>query len=351
MSRPQMAFTSLLFTIAVAFVGCSGGGGGSNPLPTGGGGGGATVTPAGTATPGATATPTASPTPTPTPTATPTVAPATIIGKIVDAGSGNPIAGITVAVEAATAGNLAGMAGSSAPVGALTATTAADGTFTITNTIASPNQTNFYFDAYGGAGYSNNSIHDQFYPGATFGGGGGTGLNANGVSNIGTLKITNPTGEEVNTLARMNTFRASPGGTAFGNAATLVFDENLMEQGAYWALQVHNAGSPNGGHTCVAIGSPAGCVDPNTYLQSLPGTPISDQSAQNVGETFANWAAVETAVENEGASCGTPYKVSTCNPGDPPTGQGHYVNLLNATKWAGLGEVETGYLTYVQQLQ
>ena len=217
--------------------------------------------------------------------------PATIIGKIVDAGTGNPVSGLTVAVESAIAGNTAAMAGSSAPGGALTAVTAADGTFTITNTLSSPYQTDFYLDVYGGAGYSNNSIHGQFYVGGKFGVGGGA-MSATGVSDLGTMKLTNPTAEEATTLARMNTFRASPGGfPAYANNAILVFDENLLETAGYWATETHTAGVV--GHTCTSIGSPAGCIEPNTYLQSLPGSPAGPRS-KRPSRTKANRARLTT---------------------------------------------------------
>lgn len=352
MSQPtkRAVYWLAALVLASALAACGGGGGSGS-----GGGGGGGIIPGGTPTPGATSTPTIAPTSTPTstpsatPTAAPTATPATIIGTVVDAGSGNPIAGITVAVETAVAGNTAPMAGSSAPVGSLTAVTAADGTFTIVNTLAAPNQTNFYLDVYGAAAYSNNSIHGQFFPGGHFGVGGGA-MSATGVSNIGTVKLTNPTAEEATTLARMNTFRASPGGfTAYANNATLVFDENLLEQAQYWANDTHTAGVV--GHTCASIGSPAGCIEPNIYLQSLPGSAVGNASAQSVGGAFANWAAVETAIENEGLSCTPHYDTPNCPIGDPPAGAGHYINLMTTSKWVGLGQVESAYATYVQQLQ
>jgi len=239
----------------------------ATPLP------GSTATPA----PGSTATPapgsTATPGPgsTPTPGATATPAAETITGKIVDAGTGIGIGGITVAA-APEAGQvlLNAMSGSSAPVGnpnVATATTKSDGTFTITcgttltlygTDFCSTAQFGVFLSAYGGASYSMNSFHGTFGSGGFNYGAGGSG------TNVGTLKLTNPNAEEVTELAHLNAFRAAPGpgseygysgatypqyssNALYGYANNLVFDENLIEIAKYWAAETHAGGTASRG--------------------------------------------------------------------------------------------------------
>ncbi len=348
-----------IVAVVLALAACGGGGGGSgSSIPTAPGGG-ATPTPGFTATP----TPANTSTPTPVPTSSTTPSSAVIIGKIVDATSGNPVVGITVAVEAATSANTAGMSGTSAPNGALTATTDLTGSFTISNTLPSGYQTNFYFDAYGSTAYSNNTIHVQISSLSNLGASAGT-LSATGTSNIGTFKLTKPNADEIAALAQINTFRAAPGPIGgptypqYANTAVLIFDEALMEQAAYWASQVHVHGTA--GHTCATIGSPAGCIDPNTYLESLPGQTSTSQSAQNVGTGFVDWNGnsattyYNQAAEAEGAVCTTPYEaipVNTCPGGDPPAGAGHFQNVMGASRFAGLSEILSNPNSFVQQYQ
>lgn len=377
---------SIVVALACALAACGGGGGsgGGTSIPSG---------PNSTPTPGTTATPTPIGTATPTPSGTATPTPSSgnsIQGKIVDAASGNPIAGITIAVTAPTTANAASlMASSSAPNNAavLTGTTASDGTFSIPcgTTLQSggtdycANSTaQFYLSAYGGASYGNNSIHGYF---------GGVGYNygvGGSGNNAGTLKLTNPTAEEITLLAHVNAFRAAPGpgntygqsgatypqyssNTLYGVNNNLVFDESLVEIARYWANEQHVAGHM--GHTCATLVTPpAGCVDPTTYGRTLPGeSSTSFGDSENVASGFVSWTcssafvgtatcSAESALEIEGnnsysgTECATIDDAKTCTFSDPPAGASHFINEMSATRWAGFGSVETSFQAYDQEL-
>jgi hypothetical protein len=304
-----------------------------------------------------------------------------ITGKIVDANSGAAISGITVAAAPASSAFTSMMAGSSAPSNAnvATATTAANGTFSIacgsTLTYGGINYcsiTDLYFSAYGGASYGNNSFHGQFASTNTYGAG-GSGLN------VGTIKLTNPSGEEVANVAHVNAFRAAPGpgnlygyngvgptypsfssNALYGANNTLVMDENLIETAKYWAGEMHAAGKM--GHTCAQLGSPAGCIEQSAYYAALPGESSSATADGDAATGYTSWAgngstppynsSAQTAFEYEGANdasgyygapmsaCSTVWDAATCTGGDPPAGAGHFIAEMQATQWIGLGEVE-----------
>lgn len=380
MKKSAITIVALAFTAVLAA--CGGGGGGAATPPTNGGGG-TSPTPTTSPTSSPTTSPTSSPTSSPTasPTSSPTATPATvyITGKIVDAQSGAGITGLTVAAAPASSAFTAMMAGSSAPSNAnvATATTASDGTFKIAcGTALTYGGVNycsindFYFSAYGGASYGFNSFHGQFASTNTYGAG-GSGLNT------GTLKLTDPTAEEVTNVAHVNAFRAAPGpGNLYGGSGvtyptfssnalygvnnTLVMDENLIEVAKYWAGEVHAAGKM--GHTCAAIGNPPGCIEQSAYYASLPGEPSSATTDGDAATGFSAWTgngsappyngSAQTSFEYEGANdqsgyyggpmnaCATVWDAKTCTGGDPPAGAGHFIAEMSATQWIGLGEVE-----------
>jgi hypothetical protein len=303
-----------------------------------------------------------------------------ITGKIVDASSGTGIAGITVAAAPASSAFTSMMAGSSAPTNAnvATATTAADGTFKLACGTALTYQSvnycsiaDFYFSAYGGSTYGDNSFHGQFASSNAYGAG-GSGLNT------GTIKLTDPIAEEVTNVAHVNAFRAAPGpGHLYGGSGatypqfssnalygvnnTLVMDENLIETAKYWAGEMHAAGKM--GHTCAAIGNPPGCIEQSAYYSALPGEPSSATTDGDAATGFTSWIGIggappynssaQTTFEYEGANdtsgyyggsmasvCSTVWDAVTCAGGDPPAGAGHFVAEMSAAQWIGLGEVE-----------
>jgi len=121
------------------------------------------------------------------------------------------------------------------------------------------------------------------------------------------------------------------------------------------------------GHTCATINNPPGCVDPLTWARTnLPGINASFGDAQNVGYGYVSWTdnapssgiatgSAESALEIEGGNaygageCSTAYDAKTCANGDPPNGAGHFTNIMQANRFAGLGEVETGGNTFDQE--
>ncbi|MHB8461337.1 MAG: CAP domain-containing protein [Vulcanimicrobiaceae bacterium] len=298
-----------------------------------------------------------------------------ITGTIVDAATGKPIAGITVAAAPAgstpprSAANEAALGGSRAPVGnprVVTATTARDGTFSLPcGTAFTVNEVNFcdpadfFFSAYGGTHYANNAFHGRFWSLAVYGNG-GTGLN------VGTLKLTKPTAEEVAALAQINRFRAAPGpigGPTFpqyGGLPPLLFDEDLIETARYWATEVHHYWNPSwttrSPHTCAGLGNPPGCLAFDTYYTLLPGFQLGG-SSQNISIFADGWtgpthAYANQGFESEGMYCApSAWNWQAC-PDVAPDGHvgqtGHFRNIMGNYTYAGLGEVQTKPSDYVQ---
>lgn len=379
-------WVSIAFVFGVGLAACGGGGGGgSASLPAPG-----PTTTSSSPSPGTTSTPTPTISPSTNPSSSPTINPTSspaaeqITGRIVDANTGLGIGGLTVAAAPEAGATLqTALSGSSAPVGnanVVTTTTASDGTFTITcGSAFTVSGTDFcasatfgaFVSAYGGSSYGMNSFHGTFGSGFNYGtGGSGT--------NIGTVKLTNLAthyAEEVTELNHLNAFRAAPGpGSEYGYSSTtttypqygvstaLVFDENLVEVAHYWAAEMHTAGT--WGHTCAAINNPSGCVDPLTYGGTLAGVRTAAfGDAQNVSSGYVSWtdntassgtatSSAESGFEIEGGNaygsgeCSNAYNVATCAAGDPPTGAGHFKNIMQASKWAGFGEVETSVNTF-----
>lgn len=376
MRRTVLALSFCLVSLGLA---ACGGGGGGNPLPNPGGGG-STPTPTPTGSPCVsgcptpTATPTSSPTPTPTPTATPTATPTPqyVSGKVIDKGSSAAISGLTVAVMPANSAFNASIAGATPPpanVNILTTTTDQTGAFKIalptTNGLnygGTNYETNFYLVVYGGSTYSYMTFHGEFYPGTPLGANAG-GFTAAG-ADVGTLHLMQPTAAESGVLAQLNTFRTAPGpigGPTYPQYASkygpLALDENMSESAVYWANEVHNAGIA--GHTCASIGNPPGCIEYSTYANSLPGGSISS-SSQDLDYNALGWNGGATGYANqdfeaEGSYCSpNPWDYTAC-PSQAPEGQlgqtGHYVTLMETTKWAGLGEVTANPSVYVLNLQ
>ncbi|HET9030070.1 MAG TPA: CAP domain-containing protein [Candidatus Aquilonibacter sp.] len=140
---------------------------------------------------------------------------------------------------------------------------------------------------------------------------------------IALLRLTD---DERNAVVRVNAFRRR-----FG-LAPLHVDENLMETARYWATQERRSGRI--GHTCAALGSPAGCIEFNAYFHRLPGAPADWFSGQNAAfDTYSTWGAPVSGFENE----------ETATTGE----RGHFLNLVDASRWIGLGETRVpGYGSY-----
>ncbi len=140
-----------------------------------------------------------------------------------------------------------------------------------------------------------------------------------------TVRLSRLSADDVRGLDRVNAFRAS-----FG-LAPLTADENLTEAARYWSREERIAGRV--GHTCAALGHPAGCVEFNTYYHRLPGVPATSLAGQNAAfDTLATWLAPEALFEAERNGNGE---------------RGHFLNLIDARRWIGLGVASIpGYGAY-----
>jgi hypothetical protein len=246
---------------------------------------------------------------------------ATISGNIVDAATGRPLAGITVAAapyDGDFSSPLAGDAASSGGPGSF-AVTAADGSYTLAvDDTAAP----IALDVYGGTqGFV--TYHGVF---------------AAGTTGIPQLRMIQPTVTEQRALNQINSFRRAPGGRAqFGDAQPLVFDRNLVLAARYWASEERHAHRI--GHTCAQLGNPDSCIEFNAYFHSLAGAPQGDDSGQNTAfDTDASWSAANRLFEIEGALCRYNWRACPGGADGSAAQTGHYINLMAARRWIGLGE-------------
>lgn len=245
-----------------------------------------------------------------------------MIGKVVDYDTGKPLAGIVVA-EARDSqrfeGMLAGdhLAGNAS--GVASAVTSADGSFSL----PMPGSGRFLFAAFGEP-HSYVTFHGTF---------------AGRSAALGSIRLIYPTRDERAALDEINRFRGAPGGDGrLGVASHLVFDENLTESARFWAAQEVRAGRI--GHSCAALGDPAGCVEFNAFFHALPGAPQDWFAGQNAAfDTVASWSDPNSGFEDEGRLCAPAYDWRTC--GSAERGEtGHFVNLMTANRWAGFGSKE-----------
>lgn len=256
----------------------------------------------------------------------------TITGTVIDQRSGVPIQGLSVAVEryeGAYDPAMAGDAPASAP-DVSRATTGPDGSFAV----AAPAGAAVAVAVYGGPrGYI--SFHGVF---------------ASKLDRLPVLRLIVATQEERRALAQINAFRVAPGGAAeFGTRQPLVFDQNLVETARYWAALEKQARRI--GHTCAELANPAGCVEFNAYFHRLPGAPPDDDSGQNAAfDSDPSWSEPNHLFEIEGKRCG--YNWRSCPGGAERSSAqtGHYVNLMSAQRWIGLGQaVAEGYGAFFAQ--
>lgn len=240
-----------------------------------------------------------------------------VVGRVVDFGSGRPLAGILVAAASDSSEVTAQLAGdrlSNSGSGVVTAVTDADGTFTL----PTPAGTHFLFDAFGSP-----QSHVTFH-----------GIFASGLHNLGTIRLIEPTADERAGLEELNRFRGAPGGVGRYAAATrLVFDENLMESARFWAQQEVRAGLV--GHSCGSLGNPPNCVEFNAFFHSLAGAPQDWFAGQNAAfDRFSSWRDTNSMFEYEGRHCAQAFNWHSCGYNDEV---GHFVNIMSASRWVGLG--------------
>lgn len=256
----------------------------------------------------------------------------TLSGIVVDRQTGKPIAGLTVAAASTSGGFADELAGDGPPwnPSIATAVTGADGSYAI----VVPDAASIAVGIYGASnGYV--TYHGMF---------------SGDVARLPAVALLKPTHEERRALEQINAFRRAPGGAAaFGTQRPLVFDQNLVETARYWAALEKRAHRI--GHTCAELANPNGCVEFNAYFHRLPGAPQDDESGQNAAfDSDPSWAEPNHLFEIEGNLCG--YNWHACRGGAERSSAqtGHYVNLMSARSWIGLGEaIDAGYGSFFAQ--
>ena len=226
-----------------------------------------------------------------------------------DIASGLPIAGAIVVLAPPV------YAGSTPPpsVGSGSeATTAADGSFTLTGVVPGSNYLEVFENAYA-------TIHKPV---------GVTQFN----NQLGILKLTLITADEAAWLQKVNADRAQYG------APTVVLDEILQEAAQYWDNYMATHGYFN--NDCSQSSDPS-CTTAAQYEQSA-GAQYT-HTAQNIAAIGPNssWMDAENSFLSESANCPPPPSYKTCQ------GQAnaqYFLNLINPQfVWIGLAEYKNGY--------
>jgi uncharacterized protein YkwD len=268
-----------------------------------------------------------------TQTAAPSHTPALpdVTGTVVDDTSGKPIAGAAVYVSEATI-----IAGATPPPASATpwpaATTAADGSFDVSNVAPSMWTASF---AYVGTGYPVYTTaqwidvfptdgHAAYHAIHT--------IAATGTTNLGSIQIALPSAADSAWLNQINADRANIGVPPVNSP--LIFDSVTLQTARYWAQQM--ATGNFFAHTCPP--APTTCVEfwlYETQHGSIPSSQNIDQQPAN-----ATWQNAEAAFMGETANCpGANWQ--TC-PFSESTG--HYINIMSATNWAGVASNSDNYV-------
>lgn len=320
--------TWLALTLTTSLAACGGGGGGGGGLPSVAGGGGgavvpglpasptpggpptATPTPAPSGAPTPTATPTsnpsASPTASPTPGLTPTPVPSGYFaqGTVRDFDSSAPIGGAVVVIAPPV------YAGSTPPPGVSTSTTtAADGTFTIPALIPGSN----FIEVFNG-GFA--TLHKK--------------LNITSFNNqLGTITITQLTGNQTSWLAQVNADRSA------WSAPSVVFDEILVEGARHWATYM----GTNGWYQSSCPSTDPSCQTAAQFEATLGGTFTATGSNIDAEIPPSTWRNAESRMMAESSNCPPPASPATCPTSNAP----EFLNIANPNFiWTGLAEFDHG---------
>jgi hypothetical protein len=268
-----------------------------------------------------------------TQTASPTHTPAVpdVTGTVVDGTTGVPIVGASVYLSQSTV-----IAGATPPPTSASpwpfATTAADGSFDVTNVAPSSWTASF---AYVGAGYPVYATaqwidvfptdgHAAYHAIRT--------IAPSGTTNLGSIQIARPSAADIAWLNQINSDRATAGVPPVNSP--LIFDSVTLQTARFWAQEML-AGNFFA-HTCPS--APATCTEFwlfETQRGSIPSSQNIDQ--QSAGGT---WQNAEAAFMAETANCpGADWQ--TC-PFTETTG--HYINIMSAANWAGVGSAGGDYV-------
>jgi hypothetical protein len=149
-------------------------------------------------------------------------------------------------------------------------------------------------------------------------------------NDVGTVTLLDPTADELAWAKRVGYDRAHVGVPTV--TVPLHFDNVSLAAGRRWAAYMaankwfaHQCPPPNTGY--------APCVETWAWEIANHGLP----SAEDVAAGFADWRKAESSFMAERANCPhadwktCPYAETT----------GHYINIMAATAWLGLGEAST----------
>lgn len=298
----MLAMRLVPLALTAVLAACSGGGAGGN------GGGTAPSAPMAGATP------------------SPAAVPA-ITGTVLDDTTGRPIAGALVYVSGSAV-----IGGATPPATAAklpSATTAADGSFSVSNVPASDWTVSFAYVGTGYPVYANAQWLAIFSPDGHAAFHALRSIALTGTTDLGNIPIALPSTADLAWLAQINADRATLGIPHV--TAPLALDSITLQTARYWAGQM--ASGNFFAHTCPA--APPTCVEFWLYETQRGSLP----SAQNISEQGASgsWQTAEAAFMAETANCpGGDWQ--TCTYGETT---GHYVNIMEAANWAGVGMAQT----------
>ena len=267
----------------------------ATPAPGGGGG-------SGTPAPGSSSSPAPGTTPTPVPTGY------YATGYVHDFDSGAAIAGAEVVIEPQV------VAGSTPPPNpTASATTAADGSFTVTSLLPGSNYLEVFENGYA-------TLHEKFNI---------TSFD----SPVGTVTITRLSSDQLAWLQQINAHRAQY------SASPVVFDEILTEGARHWSGYM----ASNGWYQTSCPSSDPSCQSAVAYEQSHGGTYTSTGSNIYSQPPPSTWQNAEAAFMAQAGNCPPPANFSTC--GAQPSTQ-LFLNVVNPQFiWVGLGISPGGHGT------
>ena len=147
-------------------------------------------------------------------------------------------------------------------------------------------------------------------------------INTAGTTNFGTIAVARPSSTDQAWLARINADRAKVGVPAVG--VPLTFDSVTLESARYWAEQM--ASHQFFGHECPPADT--SCVPFALWQTQHHSWP----SSQNIAWNQPTWGIAEQQFMAERRECPDDGNWETC----PYAQAGHYVNIMQATSWAGV---------------
>ena len=246
------------------------------------------------------------------------------MGRVVDDVTGQPIAGAVVIVSNRTV-----IAGPTPPAASASpwpmATTDASGSFDVKGLPVSGVDNNFSYVGAGYPDYPHAQWLEIFSPDGHAAYHGIWTVNPTGTTSLGTIMVAMPSAADAAWLAQINSDRMTIGNPV--QPGNLTFDSATLETARFWANEMATQGFY--AHQCPATDTMCKAFWLyETQAHSLP-------SSQNIAFGFANGIAAEAAFTAEVANCpGGNWQKCTY-----AENTGHYINIMSATYWAGVGSV------------